>query len=149
MLIMARQWFTIGDDFEAAARRAVDEEAGQWARMEADSAVARRGSVAWEVTAERLVLIQEQVAELAPPLGEVEGPDVEARLVLIQEHAQAIDDLHRELVARLEVIEWQDRALREFRTVLVLLRETRVYRAMLALGRWRWLDRRIRRALRM
>ena len=149
MLIMARQWFTIGDDFEAAARRAVDEETGQLARMEANSAAARRGSVAWEVTAERLVLIQEQVAELAPPLGEVEGPDVEARLVLIQEHAQAIDDLHRELVARLEVIEWQDRALREFRTVLVLLRETRVYRAMLALGRWRWLDRRIRRALRM
>ena len=170
MSIVTEYWFEVGDDFEAAARRAVAEEAGELARLEASFPDALPPPVAREVPAERpgeaehpevatrLALIREQAGAIgglhpeSTPRLEVIYRQVEAiedlQVHRINEHVEAVEGLHRELAARLELIKWQDRALGEFRTVLVLLRESQVYRVMLALGRWGWLDRRIRRVLR-
>jgi len=83
MSIVTGHWIEVGDDFEAAARRAVDEEAGELARLAAAFPAAGRGSVAREVPADRP--------------GEAEYPKVATRLALIRKQAKVIGGLHPEL----------------------------------------------------
>ena len=119
---------TIGDDHEA-----------ERTRMEAASELVRatsRPDETWRMPDEHQALIRQQAEEL------------ERRLALIKEQAETIADLHRELAARLVLIERQATALRDARTIFVLLMMSRSYQLMRLLGRWGWLAHRIRRVLR-
>jgi len=133
---MTGRWFAVGDDFEAAARRAVAEEAGERARMEAAGDVRR-------VPVGRLELTERQ-----PEPSEPEHPELAPRLALSHRQAEAIEGLHRELAARLALIERQGAALGEARAVFMLLMGSWPYRVLRVLGRWGWLERRIFRTLR-
>ena len=123
---MIGQRFTVGDDFEAAARRAVAEEAGELRCMEAGSAATHGG----------------------PEVHAAEDPESAARLAVIQQQAEVIEGLQRESAARLALIERHAAALGDARAVLVLLVLSRPYQLMRLLGRWGWLEQRILRALR-
>ena len=76
MSIVTRHWFEVGDDFEAAAHRAVAEEAGELRCMEAGSAATHSG----------------------PGVHAAEDPESAARLAVIQQQAAALSDARAVLV---------------------------------------------------
>ena len=65
-----------------------------------------------------------------------------------ERQARAAPLQQQELEALRARLERRDEELREAHAILVLVLSTRVYRLMRLLGRWGWLERRIRRALR-
>ena len=66
----------------------------------------------------------------------------------IERQDRALAEQQRELRDLRNQLDPQDRALREACDVLALILKSRVYWLMRALGRWGWLERRIRRVLR-
>ena len=66
----------------------------------------------------------------------------------IEQQDRVLAEQQREVVELRDQLYRQDRVLREARAILVLVLESRVYRLMRALGRWAWLEHRIRRVLR-
>lgn len=71
----------------------------------------------------------------------------ETLLAKIEEQAKVLAERRQALAAQQAEIERQAKELREAQTALLLLSRTRVYRLARALGRWGWLERRIRRVL--
>ena len=70
------------------------------------------------------------------------------RRARIEQQAQAPAEQHQQVAALRTLLSWRDEELREARTTLALIGSSRVYHLMRALGRWGWLEHRIRRVLR-
>lgn len=71
----------------------------------------------------------------------------EALLAQIEQQAEALAELRRELVALRVRAHRQSEDLHETRIALRLLSRSRLYRLARFLGRWEWLEWRIRRGL--
>jgi len=71
----------------------------------------------------------------------------EALLAQIEQQAEALAELRRELVALRARAYRQSEDLHEAQVALRLLSRSRLYRLARFLGRWGWLERRIRRGL--
>jgi hypothetical protein len=65
----------------------------------------------------------------------------------IERQDRALAEQRRELGELRDRLHRRDEELREARAVSTLLLRSRVYRLLRALGRWGWLEHRIRRAL--
>ena len=76
------------------------------------------------------------------------GQEARADLLGQLERQARAAALQQELKALRERLARRDGELREAHAILVLVLSSRVYRLMRSLGRWGWLERRIRRALR-
>ena len=72
----------------------------------------------------------------------------ESLLARIEQQAEALAELRRESAELRARLYQRDKELREARAVLALVLSTRAYRLMRALGRWGWLEHRVRRVLR-
>jgi hypothetical protein len=77
-----------------------------------------------------------------------EWRDESQLLAQLERQARALEEQGRELGELRARLHEQEEELRDARTVSTLLLRSRGYRVMRALGRWGWLERRIRRALR-
>jgi hypothetical protein len=66
----------------------------------------------------------------------------------IERLAQALAEQRQQVAALRTLLYRRDEELREARTTLALIASSRVYHLMRALGRWGWLEHRIRRVLR-
>ena len=71
----------------------------------------------------------------------------ETLLARIEQQAEALAELRRELAELRAQDHRRSEELREAQIAVRLLARSRVYRLARALGRWGWLERRIRRGL--